>query len=153
LLYVVLGLAGLAGLLTGDLVSSFGLRRVLAATLVSLGVGTGVLGIAPGWLAAVGASAVLFGMGVMLMSALLSVWSSEVFRERPTVGFSAALVIFGIGSVVGPAAAGAFADQFGLEAAFQVTSGITLLTAFVRPKGDLARSSRPAGDEGESSPC
>jgi predicted MFS family arabinose efflux permease len=153
LLYVVLGLSGFAGLLTGDLVSSFGLRAVLAATLVSLGVATGVLGIAPGWLPAVGASAVLFGMGVMLMSALLSVWSSGVFRERPTVGFSAALFMFGVGSVVGPAAAGVLAGRFRLETAFQVTAGITLLTAFVRPKGDLPRISSPAGDMSESSPC
>lgn len=136
LLYVVLGVAGFVGLFTGDLVSSFGLRRVLAASLVALGVAAGLLGLAPGLLPAVGASSLLFGAGVMVMSALLSVWSSAVFRARPSVGFSATLLMFGAGSVVGPGAAGAFAGRFGLEAVFLVTAGITLLTAFVGPKGD-----------------
>ena len=132
-LYAVLGVAGFAGLFAGDLSARFGLRRVLRATLASLGVAAGLLGLAPGWLPAVGVSAVLFGAGTMLMSALLSVWSSAVFRERPSTGFSAALLLFGAGSVVGPGAAGAFADGFGLDAAFLLTATLALATTFVRP--------------------
>ena len=133
LLYAVLGCAGFVGLFAGDLSARFGLRRVLAATLSSLGVAAGLLGLAPGWLPAVGASAVLFGAGTMVMSALLSVWSSAVFRERPSTGFSAALLLFGTGSVVGPGAAGAFAGNFGLGAVFLVAAALALATAFVRP--------------------
>jgi MFS family permease len=95
-------------------VASFGLRLTLAATLVALGLAAGLLGLAPGSLPAVAASAVLFGSGTMFMSALLSVWSSDVFRERPSTGFSAALLLFGIGSVAGPAVAGAAAERYGL---------------------------------------
>ena len=126
-------MAGFAGLLAGDLSARFGRRRVLRATLASLGVAAGLLGLAPGWLPAVGVSAVLFGAGTMLMSALLSVWSSAVFRERPSTGFSAVLLLFGAGSVVGPGAAGAFADGFGLDAAFLLTATLALATAFARP--------------------
>ena len=132
-LYAVLGCAGFVGLFAGDLAARFGLRRVLTATLASLGAAAGLLGLAPGWLPAVGTSAVLFGAGTMVMSALLSVWSSAVFRKRPSTGFSAALLLFGTGSVVGPGAAGAFAGGFGLGAAFLVTAALALATAFVRP--------------------
>lgn len=132
-LYAVLGVAGFTGLLTGDAVVSFGLRRVLVTTLASLGLAAGLLGLAPGWLPAVGASAVLFGAGTMVMSALLSVWSSAVFRERPSTGFSAALLLFGAGSVVGPGAAGALAGGFGLGAVFLLTAALAWATAFVRP--------------------
>jgi predicted MFS family arabinose efflux permease len=138
LLYVALGVFGFSGLATGDAVARFGLRRTLAATLVALGVAAGLLGVAPGSLTAVAASAVLFGSGVMFMSALLSVWSSDVFRERPSTGFSAALLLFGVGSIAGPAAVGATADRYGLGGIFLLVAALAILTALVRPASESA---------------
>jgi predicted MFS family arabinose efflux permease len=138
LLYVGLGAFGFAGLVTGDAVARFGLRRTLAATLVSLGVAVALLGLAPGSLAAIAASAVLFGSGVMFMSALLSLWSSAVFRERPSTGFSAALILFGIGSIAGPALVGAAADEYGLGETFLFVAALAVLTALVRPASEGA---------------
>ena len=140
MLYAVLGVAGFVGLFTGDAVARFGLRRVLVAIQAFLGVSVGLLGLAPASLPATGVSAVLFGIGVMTMSALLSVWSSTVFLEQPSTGFSAALFLFAIGNIAGSAALGAFANSFGLEAAFLFTGALALLTALVQP----ARVSCPA---------
>lgn len=134
LLYVALGVFGFAGLLTGDAVARFGLDRTLAATLVSLGVAAELLGLAPGSLPAVAASAALFGAGVMTMSALLSVWSSAVFRERPSAGFSAALLLFGVGSIAGPAAAGSAADQYRLGKIFIFVAALAISTVLIRPE-------------------
>ena len=136
LLYITLGAFGFAGLATGDAVARFGLSRTLAGTLVALGVAAGLLGLAPGSLAAVGASAVLFGAGVMFMSALLSVWSSDVFRERPSTGFSAVLLLFGIGSIAGPALVGAAVDRYGLGSMFLLVAALSILTSLVRPAQD-----------------
>ncbi len=136
LLYVALGAFGSAGLATGDAVAWFGLGRTLAGTLVALGVATGLLGLGPGSLPAVAASAVLFGAGVMFMSALLSVWSSAVFRERPSTGFSAALLLFGVGSIAGPAVVGAAADRYGLERIFLLVGALAISTALVRPASE-----------------
>jgi len=136
LLYVGLGTFGFAGLATGEAVARFGLRRTLAATLVSLGVAVGLLGLAPGSLPAVAASAALFGSGVMFMSALLSLWSSAVFRERPSTGFTAALLVFGTGSIVGPALVGAAADEYGLGWIFIFVAALAISTALIRPAPD-----------------
>jgi MFS family permease len=133
--YSVLGAAGFVGLLTGDAVSRFGLGRVLLAALASLGVAALLLGVSPSYLPSVVLSAALFGAGVMLMSALLSIWSSDVFPEGPSRGFSAALFVFGIGLTAGPASLGALAASFGLEAMFLATAVATVLTALARPKG------------------
>nr|MDP9474968.1 MFS transporter [Actinomycetota bacterium] len=95
--YSVLGAAGFVGLLTGDAVDRFGLARVLLATLAFLGVAAFLLGAAPSFLPSVVLSAAMFGAGVMLMSALLSIWSSDVFPEGPSRGFSATLFVFGLG--------------------------------------------------------
>lgn len=132
-LYGVLGVAGFAGLFTGDLANRLGLGFTLRLTLLCLGVGAGLLGVLPGSLAAVGVSAVLYGAGVMLMSALLSVWSSAAFRERPSAGFTVALLFFGFGGVVGPITLGAVGERFGLGTAFVVAAVLILLNLPVRP--------------------
>jgi predicted MFS family arabinose efflux permease len=126
-LYAVLGVAGFAGLFTGDLVDRFGLGVTLRFTLLCLGVGSMLLGIAPGSVAVVGVAASLYGAGVMLMSALLSLWSTTVFSERPSQGFTAALLFFGVGGVVGPAVLGAVGGAFGLGTAFVVAAIVILL--------------------------
>lgn len=136
LLYAVAGAAGFVGLLTGDAVGRFGLGRVLLVTLAFLGVAALMLGVAPSFLPSVIFSAALFGAGVMVMSALLSVWSSTVFPERPSTGFSATLFVFGVGLTLGPAALGALAGPFGLRAGFLVSAAIVVLTAAARPKTD-----------------
>jgi predicted MFS family arabinose efflux permease len=140
-LYIVLGAAGFVGLLTGDLVERIGLERTLRITLLCLGAGTVLLGAAPGSIAVVGAAAVLYGAGVMFMSALLSLWSSAVFRERPSEGFTAALIFFGVGGVVGPAVLGAWGDAFGLGSAFVVAAVLILLNLPIR-----AQNKRRDGD-------
>ena len=139
-LYAVIGAAGFAGLWTGDAVTCFGLRRVLPAALVPLGLAVGLLGVASEWAPVVGTSAVLFGASVMVMSAILSLWSSAVFRKRPSTGFSAALIFFGVGSVLGPAASGFLAGSLGLEVVFLLAAAVALATALVRPSKDLGRS-------------
>jgi predicted MFS family arabinose efflux permease len=140
-LYVVLGAAGFVGLLTGDLVERIGLDRTLRITLLCLGAGTVLLGAAPGSLPIVGVAAVLYGAGVMFMSALLSLWSSAVFRERPSEGFTAALLFFGVGGVVGPAVLGALGGAFGLGSAFVVAAVLILLNLPIR-----AQNRRRDGD-------
>jgi predicted MFS family arabinose efflux permease len=131
LFFVVVGIAGFVGLFTGDAISRFGLRRVLLVILVSQGLSALLLGATPTWWPAVGISAVLFGADVMLMSALLATWSSWVFAEQPSTGFSATLFLLGSGSVVGPATLGAFAGNFGLGTAFLLAGTISLLTMLI----------------------
>lgn len=132
--FAVVGVAGFVGLLTGDAISRYGLGRVLLTTLACLGGAALLLSAAPSYWPFVAASASLFGAGVMLMSAILSVWSSDVFRERPTSGFSATLFVFGVGLTAGPVSFGAFAGSFGLRAAFLLSAAVILLTAAARPK-------------------
>lgn len=131
LFFVVLGISGFVGLFTGDMISRFGLRRVLLAVLVTQGISALLLGALPTWWPAVGVSAILFGADVMLMSALLATWSSWVFAEQPATGFSSTLFLLGIGSVVGPATLGAFAGSFGLGGAFLFAGGLSLLTTLL----------------------
>jgi predicted MFS family arabinose efflux permease len=152
LFYAALGVAGFSGLLTGDAIDRFGLRPTLTAILASLGGAALLLGAAPASWTAVGVSAVLYGAGVMCMSALLSVWSSLLFPEQPSTGFSAALFLYGIGTIAGPVALGAFAGHLGLGAAFLVAGALALSTtpvaAFARtPEASSAKAANAPPEE------
>ncbi len=133
ILFAFMGVAGFAGLLTGDAISYFGLSWVLLAALTFLSIAALLMGAVPSSWSAVAVSASLFGAGVMVMSALLSVWSSYVFPEQPSTGFSATLFAFGVGLVVGPAALGALAASLGLKTAFLTTATLALLSMLARP--------------------
>jgi MFS family permease len=129
------GASGLVGLLTGEAVSRFGLGRVLRAALTAVGAASFLVGAAPSSVPSVVLSACLFGAGVMVVSALLSIWSSEVFPEGPSAGFSAALFAFGLGLTAGPVSFGALAGPLGLEAMFVVAAVAAGLAALAGPKG------------------
>lgn len=131
LFYIVVGVAGFSGLLTGDAVERVGLVLTLISILACLVVACALLGTVPGSPLAAGVSAVLYGVGVMAMSSLLALWSSLVFPEQPSTGFSATLFLFGLGCVAGPATLGALGGRYGLAAAFLVSAAITMLTVGV----------------------
>lgn len=146
LFFVVIGVAGFAGLLTGDTEKRFGIRRVLPLILFSLAASLSMLGAAPNSWPSVMASAALFGACVMTISALLAFWSSRVFPERPSAGFTAALLLFALGSIAGPALAGIFAARFGLGTVFVASGCVALLTALVSPREGKAYAREAAGD-------
>jgi hypothetical protein len=55
-----------------------------------------------------------------------------VFPERPSEGFTTALLFFGVGGVIGPAVLGAVGGAFGLGTAFVVAAVVVLLNLPVR---------------------
>jgi predicted MFS family arabinose efflux permease len=127
ILWTIVGVLGLAGVATGDLVKRFGLGGVLIFALILLAAAIAVLGAAPGNWLLVCLSAALYGPSFMMMSALLAVWSSRTFPERPTAGFSAALLLLAAGSIAGPAALGVLAGSIGLPTTFLVAAVLTLV--------------------------
>lgn len=139
-LFVVLGAAGMAGFFTGDAMNRFGLGRVLATILFAAAAATILLGVAPGSWAAATVSAVMFGAYVMTISALLSVWSSLVFPERPSAGFSVALGSFAVGSILAPVSMGFVAGAYGYGVVFLISGAIATLTMLVRPEKQRGKS-------------
>ncbi|MEX2425155.1 MAG: MFS transporter [Thermomicrobiaceae bacterium] len=141
LLWTAVGVAGIAGIATGDLISRLGLGSSLVAALTALGVATGLLGAAPMSWVALGISAALFGTSFMVMSALLVTWTSTVFPDQPGTGFSATQVFMAVGTITGPALMGVVAGRFGMETAFLVTALLALLTVLVRPREEVYSAS------------
>lgn len=126
-MWTIVGISGLVGVATSDMVKRLGIGNVLVIALVLLSAGIAVMGASPGNWVTVCISVALYGPSFMMISALLAVWSSRTFPDRPTAGFSAALFLLAIGSIAGPAALGVVAGSFGLTFAFLATALVTLI--------------------------
>lgn len=131
--WTVVGVSGIAGVATGDLIERAGLRRSLVAGMAALGAAPALLGLSSSSWVAAGVSAVLFGAAFMVMSALLVNWTSAVFPGQPGTGFSATQLFIAAGTIAGPAVTGAFAERFSLQAAFLITAVAVLASVAVRP--------------------
>jgi predicted MFS family arabinose efflux permease len=128
LLWTLIGVAGAAGLAAGTLVQRMGLRRVYVAAQLVLAAASALFG---GGFAVV--AAVLYGAGFMIGGALLPLWSSALFADHPTRGFSLVIVFNTVGAAIGPAAFGFVADRAGLTTAFVLVSALALVSIAVRP--------------------
>lgn len=127
LFWSLMGAAGTAGALTGHAINRYGLRRVHTGLFTGIAVAVALLGLAPGALPAVAASALLYGPCFMAGSGVLAVWSYRVFPEQPSAGFSVTVFFLGLGTIAGPALVGTYAETYGLRAAFLLTAGVAVL--------------------------
>ncbi|MEV7098794.1 MFS transporter [Amycolatopsis sp. NPDC051045] len=133
-LWTVIGIAGTVGVLTGRFVRRHGLRAVFVSAQIVLSASTAVLWLAPaGWGFAL-TSALLYGAGFMVGGTLLSVWSSTVFEDHPTRGFSVVVLFITLGAVAGPAALGLVVDHAGFATAFAVATLLALATSVALPR-------------------
>ncbi|MAY95446.1 MAG: MFS transporter [Nocardioides sp.] len=130
-LYVVVGVCGLAGLLTGRLVGRWGPVRVGAAALLSLALALGLLAAPLGGPVPVVASAVVAGPGYMAGSALLAVWAARQVPRRSGRAFVMTLVSGSVASVLAPPAVAAVVPRVGLPTALSGVAGLLAVSALV----------------------
>jgi predicted MFS family arabinose efflux permease len=122
LFWVVVGVMGILGGQAGMLLERYGLPLVLRGTVGLLAASLAGLGFFPSiWLVGLG-SGVFFGIGFILMTGILAVWSVRLFPAATSVGLGTALLLTGSGQVVGPWLAGLLADQITLPPVFLITS-------------------------------
>jgi predicted MFS family arabinose efflux permease len=134
LLWVVIGLTGLSALRTGDLVERRGLSAACSLTIAGLVASVVALALAPGASLVAVAAAMTFGASYMVAGAVLAVWSSTVFADRPTIGFTAAIVMAALGSIAGPAVIGLLSSNVSLRVSFVLAAGLGALALLARPR-------------------
>ena len=132
--WIVIGVAGLAGGLAGDLVRRFGLAGAFRASVLSMAAAIGLLAAAPGAQLWAYSSAALFGSTYIMLTGLILVWSVSVFRELPSAGLGAAFLLIAVGQVFGTLAAGALAGVVGLVVTFWASAGVAVAAALIGPR-------------------
>jgi predicted MFS family arabinose efflux permease len=152
-MWAALGVAGAAvGVFGGGIANRYGLRRPLAVMLVLVSGSTMMLLVAPGSLVAALASAALFGVGFTTGFALLVMWSQHVFHDRPTTGFTLAIVFIAAGFIVGPSLFGVLATHVDRSAALLASALPALLAVLVPPSRDLRFGAHDMVQSGDARP-
>jgi predicted MFS family arabinose efflux permease len=133
-MWAALGVAGAAvGVFGGGIADRHGLRGPLAVMLVLLGGSTLMLLLAPGSIFAALGSAAMFGVGFTTGFALVAMWSQHVFHDRPTTGFTLAIVFVAAGFIVGPSLFGVLATRVDRSVALLATAIPALLATLLLP--------------------
>ncbi len=139
--FALVGIASIGGSLGGDAIRRLGPRPTFALVLGGEALALGLLGLVPASIEAALAAAVLFGFSYNAAVALQVIWSSGVFRERPSAGLAALMVMQAVGLLLGPPLLGAAADQFGFAAVFGAAAASLLAVAIsASPPAELDAS-------------
>ncbi|MDZ7678338.1 MAG: MFS transporter [Acidimicrobiales bacterium] len=150
-MWAALGIAGAAvGVFGGGIANRYGLRGPLAVMLVLVGGSSLVLLVAPGSVVAALGSAAMFGVGFTTGFAFLVMWSQQVFHDRPTTGFTLAIVFVATGFVIGPSLFGVLATRLGRPEALLTSAVPALLVALVPPSREDRHGPHDPDSHGEA---
>lgn len=129
LLWVVLGLAELAGLTAGDLITRWGLRKVWQASLMLTGATTAAVGMWPTMLPAVFAAIALFGTSYIVLTTVVFLWATRLHPEHTAAGVAFGFLAIAAGQALASPLVGAIADHTGTTTGFILCASIGILTA------------------------
>jgi predicted MFS family arabinose efflux permease len=135
LMWIVLGVAGVAGAFTGDLVARTGLGLAWAVGMLLLAAATAAFALAPGVLPAVFAAAALFGAVYIGLTAVLLVWGTRTYPDAPSLGVGAAFLLIAVGQALAAPALGLLADLATTPVAFAAAAVAAAGGALALPRG------------------
>ncbi|MEP3196331.1 MAG: MFS transporter [Lentilitoribacter sp.] len=130
----VLGTAGIFGFLAGWLTSNFGLRGSYCALMVVTAISIGVLPVIATNNYAIYVSAAVFGLGFIVTTAFLGMWSLRVFDWAPASGFAMTFFLISLGQGVGPVVIGlCLRNGVNMDWVFGFCGVLCLALAFIIP--------------------
>ena len=129
LLFGLIGVGGLVALGTGRMTRRFGAPAVGVGSVCVVSGALVLLGLGRTSLPLTLTSATLLGMGYMVGSSLLAIWTAQVVPDRPGDGFTVALVVGAVTSIAAPAAMGALIPLFGLQKMLVLVAAVAALGA------------------------
>lgn len=133
LLWTVLGVAELAGLAAGDLITRHGLRRMWSVSILLLAAATAALGLLPSVPAAAFASVAVFGAAYVTLTTVVFFWAIRLHPQRPAAGIALGFLAIAAGQAAASPLAGIAIDTPGATTAFLTFAGLGGLAACAAP--------------------
>ncbi|NRB57967.1 MAG: MFS transporter [Salinicola sp.] len=145
IVWILIGVAGLAGGLAGDLVKRLGLDVVHRGSLAALALSLCLLAVLPSSLPALLVSAALFGGAYIMLTGVYLVWGIRLYADRPAIGLGLPFLMIAVGQIVGSPLAGYLIGGQGYAFCFIAFALIALATmlAGYRPDGRKRADTRP----------
>lgn len=137
--WMVVGIAGVAGGLAGELVTRFGLAKVLKWATLAIATSIALLTMVSEGMLMLTMSAVVFGATFILITALYGIWSINCFPEAPSTGFGLTFFLISAGQLISPTLAGVGAELWSMAGVFHVTAIACLGILLLLPAQDVRR--------------
>ncbi len=125
LFWIVVGLAGFAGMFAGSVVNRMGIRGAMILFQLGIAVAT-VLLASTGDLSAIIVSALIFGAFFVSVAASLGMWSLELFQKTPAIGFGLTFLLLSVGQFFGPLLTGLLVGSLGLQGVFLLSAAAAI---------------------------
>jgi predicted MFS family arabinose efflux permease len=133
-MWIVLGAAGMAAALTGDLVARVGLRRAWVVGTLLLAGATAAIALAPGSLPVIFPAAAAFGAVYIALTGVLLVWGTRLYPDLPAFGVGAPFLLVALGQAVAAPVVGWLTDEISPAAAFGTAALATVLGVVAHPR-------------------
>jgi predicted MFS family arabinose efflux permease len=133
-MWIVLGAAGMAAALTGDLVAKIGLGRAWVTGALLLAAATATIALAPGSFLAIFSGAAVFGAVYIALTGVLLVWGTRLYPDMPAFGVGAPFLLVALGQAVAAPVVGLLSDATTPAVAFCAAALSTVLGTLARPR-------------------
>ena len=133
-MWIVLGAAGMAAVLTGDLLAKIGLGWTWVAGMLLLAAATATIGLVPGSLAATVAAAAAFGAVYIALTSVILVWGIRLYPDMAAFGVGAPFLLVALGQAVAAPVVGLLSDTITPAVAFCAAALVTVLGAVLHPR-------------------
>lgn len=132
-MWIVIGISGLVGTASADLINWLGLARSWKLTLLALAAATALLAAAPAVLPLALTAAAMFGASYLMLCGLALLWSTQLFVGRAAIGVGTAFLFLAVGQALGAPIAGALIEEVGHVVGFLVFAALGVLGTAIRP--------------------
>lgn len=132
-LWIVLGVAGLAGAAGGDLIARHGLVSVWRSGLAALALATAAMGLLPGHITAVVLAMTFFGASYMTLTIVVFFAALSLSPAQPAAMVGLGFLMITLGQALGAPLAGVLIDGTGPTSAFLAFSAVGALTLLITP--------------------
>ncbi|MEV6911857.1 MFS transporter [Amycolatopsis sp. NPDC051071] len=132
--WIVLGVVGLAGAFTAELTSRAGLRRTWSAGMLLFAVATALFAVATRSLPALLVAAALFGAVYIGLTGVLILWGTRAYPASPAFGVGLAFLMLALGQAAGAPLIGLLGDLADLRLGFLAAAAMAVLGVLFAPR-------------------
>lgn len=143
IVWILIGVAGLAGGLAGDLIGRMGLNTVHRGSLAALALSLCLLVLMPSGLPVVLLSAMLFGAAYIMLTGVYLVWGIRLYPDRPAIGLGLPFLMIAMGQIIGSPLAGYLIGGQGYVFSVIAFALVALATSLVTYRADGGEESGP----------
>lgn len=134
LFWIVIGLFGVLGGLSGSLIERFGLSISYKLAVLLTSAASIILSISSGHLVLSYLSAAIFGSFYVFFTGILLVWGIRVFITNASLGIAVPFLLLAVGQVIGSLLAGMFIGTWGYHLSFILFGIIGMVAMMIGPK-------------------